>query len=924
MRNVLNRKAASYSRRCLHQSFLFNFTSLPYTPPYHNQRDLNMLKTLLPFAAVCVVSAERVSIPFGNGWRFHLGDDPAGCGAGPGGCSFATDVTGMECTNMESDPDRFTVEDCKTSCCYDDACMVWQQRSGQQDCYHGGSDAVCTAAKTDRIGGKREAAQPFQTNYSFAEVSYNDAAWDLISVPHDFAINGTFYESDDTLHGFLPRNVSWYRKTFTAPAGGSTVLRFDGAFHFKEIFLNGALYGTHRCGYTPFDVRVPSGMNTLSIRVDASFGSGHWYEGGGLYRHVEMVHYTSGSEFVWGGVFVDPAYTSGPVHVLAEVTTREISGAGQLTTKVTILDGTTVVAQGSLAGQVTVGEVTEYRLEVMPTTNLTLWSPANPKQYKVQVDLTDGAEVLDTVHVSSGFRNLVWSTSGLAVNGEVLPLQGFSHHNSFAGTGVMQSPRLDLFRARASMALGANYWRMSHNPYDESLYHILSSMGIMSWDENRDFGTLYTVDFETMIRHHRNHATVTVWSFCNEFECAKWLGNATGNAFQAVAKRHDPNRNTTVNLSPGTLDKSPLMADIIGLSHQNNHTFETYHGQHGEKPLILSECCSCTTERLTDRIAENTCMESQNSPKDLPYVSGSIGVWTLMDYFGEQQTWPKVTCEYGQFDAAGFPKPHAWYYARNWRNGGLDASVCRIVTMLSQNATEVSGVVGTSQAQLYVDGKKFGATLESDISGAVHWSLPAGTLSVDNVTLIAVGGSVHTLLQPEKAVRMELVIDVPSASTGTGSKVYLDGHDIALVRAQLLDSRNTVVTGTDSMVNVTWSVVSGPAKVLGVGNGNQSSHQHNQGNEILTYGGLARAVIQVTTDCVSSGRTAAMSADKEQGPVTFAADCTAVTDIVVEATAPGFTPARITIPTSGDVQYSPMEEAKQKVTTYTYLDDTQA
>ena len=51
-------------------------------------------------------------------------------------------------------------------------------------------------------------------------------------------------------------------------------------------------------------VRHGGTENVLSVRADASFGSGHWYEGGGIYRPVHLVHISSTVRFVHNGVFV--------------------------------------------------------------------------------------------------------------------------------------------------------------------------------------------------------------------------------------------------------------------------------------------------------------------------------------------------------------------------------------------------------------------------------------------------------------------------------------------------------------------------------------------------------------------------------------------------------------------------------------------
>ena len=58
----------------------------------------------------------------------------------------------------------------------------------------------------------RKTYQPPKEMYTFAEEALDDSTWPLVDVPHDSLVNGTFTDSGDDHHGFLPRNVSWYRK----------------------------------------------------------------------------------------------------------------------------------------------------------------------------------------------------------------------------------------------------------------------------------------------------------------------------------------------------------------------------------------------------------------------------------------------------------------------------------------------------------------------------------------------------------------------------------------------------------------------------------------------------------------------------------------------------------------------------------------
>ena len=61
------------------------------------------------------------------------------------------------------------------------------------------------------------------------------------------------------------------------------------------------------------------------------------------------------------------------------------------------------------------------------------------------------------------------------------------------------------------------------------------------------------------------------------------------------------------------------------------------------------------------------------------------------------------------------------------------------------------------------------------------------------------------------ATSMELSLDAPSVSTGTGSHLVADGEDVAMVRATLFDSAGNFAY--NSTGNVTFTVVSGPGKI---------------------------------------------------------------------------------------------------------------
>ena len=90
-----------------------------------------------------------------------------------------------------------------------------------------------------------------------------------------------------------------------------------------------------------------------------------------------------------------------------------------------------------------------------------------------------------------------------------------------AGVGMAVPDRVNLFRAQSMRAVGANAWRMSHNPPIPVMLDILDRVGVVVWDENRNFGDndIWVQAEGDMVKRDRNHPSIMVWSFCNEAGC---------------------------------------------------------------------------------------------------------------------------------------------------------------------------------------------------------------------------------------------------------------------------------------------------------------------------------------------------------------------------------------------------------------------
>jgi hypothetical protein len=156
------------------------------------------------------------------------------------------------------------------------------------------------------------------------------------------------------------------------------------------------------------------------------------------------------------------------------------------------------------------------------------------------------------------------------------------------------------------------------------------------------------------------------------------------------------------------------------------------------------------------------------------------------------------------------------------------------------------------------------------------------------------------------AVAIQLSIDAPSAMTGTGTALVLDGQDVGMLRASIVDGAGRVVPSATH--NVSFIIKSGPGRVLGVGNGDPTNHEPNQAAWRSAYHGLVRGIIQVTADSASPEwhRRALAEVDIDGGVRTQIHTGAGQNDepgaaIVVEASADGLSTGSVTVPVSSDM-----------------------
>jgi hypothetical protein len=815
----------------------------------------------------------------------------------------------------------------------------------------------------------------------------------IVDLPHDGIINGTVAETNLKSHGYLPLNTTWYRKHFNLPLewkGQAIWIYFEGIFRASVTYLNGEPIQYHDSGYTSFTVRLDN-VSSLSygeggetenvIAVKASSGgataySGHWYEGGGIYRPAHLVSAIP-VHFVPDGVY-GASQVIGPISdhdpndpmkgeyadVEFNPTAEIINTKGtkiELVVKFDIYDenGQTVATVNSQKVSIDAGETIFVNTTIPRVSKIELWSIARPYLYQMQACLilmipSSQLPPMDNVTHSIGVRHTRWDpNTGFYLNGKHFTWRGFNNHNDFTGVGVAVPDRVNLFRGQMMRAVGANAWRMSHNPPVPGLLDVLDRIGIVVWDENRLMGnyTHWMNNHRDMVKRDRNHPSIMVWSLCNEQECVFGFSSIIAGIFKEISKKADPFRPISANQNFNFGNGLSQVIDIQGVSHRDGDMFDTIHSRMPTKPVIGSECCSCRTQRGED-IADSSkktlgsfnadCNQNETGYQlDRKFVAGCM-IWTLFDYFGEPTPygWPLVVGSFGSFDVAGFPKPSAYWYRTWWYYGaksnaseeGYDIPVnppplpdpyatssqenvqggyiIRIVQSWEELANVSNRTIqvytDAPMAELTVNGKSQGL-VKISWQGWAQWDdIPYSpgkitATALDSQNQVKASHTVETAGAPAKIV---VTIDAPSEKTGTGTALVLNGQDAGMVSAAIVDSQGNVVPSYSDIV--TFRIVSGPGRIIGVGNGDPACHEPNKASWRSAYHGLARAIVQVTCNAASSlhHRKRLIQIDRDGGIRTHIVppgDTSPRDDaIVVEASAKGLGSSTVSIPVSTD------------------------
>ena len=498
---------------------------------------------------------------------------------------------------------------------------------------------------------------------------------------------------------FFYEGTVWFKKSFQAvPMEDYRTLLYFGAVNYDcRVWVNGKEAGHHVGGFTPFNYDISDlikeGENVVIVKVDNKRHAEDvptqifdWWNYGGITRNVKLVKVTP--------TYLED-YNLQLAKADAKAKKRQISFSARLNKKESGHKVTVLIPELKLEQQLTTdAEGTVSGTLFVATKKLQLWSPENPKLYRVDISL-DTSIISDSI----GFRTIETRDKQILLNGQPIFLKGISIHNEKPNGGGRANSAEDAHTLLGwAKELGCNFVRLAHYPHHEEMIREAEKMGILVWSEIPVYWTIAWKNLKTyenaqnqlrdMIARDHNRANVIIWSIANETPHSQERDTFLGNLAQYAR----------------SLDNTRLISmamEVTGASNYVNRlndnmnkyvdvvSFNQYIGWYRDvndapkmkweipynKPVIVSEFGGgakygyhgAKNQRWTEEFQENLYIENTAMLDKIEGLSGTTP-WILKDFRSPRRVLPDVQDYYNRKGLVSDKgeKKKAFYILKQW------------------------------------------------------------------------------------------------------------------------------------------------------------------------------------------------------------------------------------------------------------------
>ena len=743
----------------------------------------------------------------------------------------------------------------------------------------------------------------------------NDDSWQTVDVPHDFQISQPWVppakneKADNSdlasnvrsrlsSRGFKEMGIGWYRKTFTPDnswKGKRVLLDFEGIMLVGDVYLNGQRVGGTDYGYLGFDVDVTKLLhygqpNVIAVKANTqNADNSRWYTGGGLFRDVHLKVTDAQQYFTRHPLYITTPVVGADrstVKIQAEIACYLKQKNLKVKTRILDADGKTVYDQTRDIAFNRGQKINEYVVDSVTLDKPNLWSCETPYLYTAEISLIrpDGT-VSDQVREHFGVRKLEFSPEfGLKLNGKKVLLKGNANHHTLGALGAAAYPRAIEKRLQLLKQFGFNHIRTSHNPYSESFLDLCDKYGILVVDELYDkwltkfaggrveWTNLWQHDVPEFVRRDRNHPSVIMWSLGNELQTywdlpyADW-GVTPYRLQKTLLKRYDSSRPITVAMHPRGRNlktdslPAPLVLETDVASY--NYRYMYFPGDSRRYPWMMFYQSEANTAMMGPNFFE------MNRDKVL-----GLAYWGMIDYLGESNGWPAKGWVQGAFDVSLEPKPIAFLLKSMFKPDeptvhiGIidkeDNTVWNDVKVGTQRMSDhwnrkpgstlsLYTYTNADEVELFVNGKSVGKKTNDVKDNRTRDKLKWDGVKYEPGYIEAVAYKNGKVVARHK---IETTGDAVSLKAETDNSQWrADGIDLQHIRVFAADKKGRRVQTAQGEVNFK---VEGPAKIVGVINGNMASDELTVGDKRALYNGTCTVILR---------------SEKKAGKITLTSSC---------------------------------------------------
>jgi hypothetical protein len=366
--------------------------------------------------------------------------------------------------------------------------------------------------------------------------------------------------------------VIWYEREITdarteqnKQAGHRVLVRFGAVDYEAKVWVGGQFVGGHRGGHVPFDIDITDAFaqgstQRLTLRVyDSAYdltqprGKQYWgaqpesifyTPSGGIWQNVwlEIVPFVRIGDSSQGTLLRGNDIDSGKLHASVKVLGRpaghkysvelEVSLKGTPVSKTKRVDLPRDSSMISFDADMALSEdaktqLGESFLESFDDVRngVVLWSPDDPTLYDLVIRLYDGTSTLvDTVHTSTGMRNLSWSDGLLRINNKPHFQALFLDQGYWLDT-FMTPPSSEALKKdiELAQAMGFNGCR-KHQKVEDPIFHYWADhLGFLVWGEmanayafSAEYVKRFDQEWREAVLRDINHPCVVAWTPVNE------------------------------------------------------------------------------------------------------------------------------------------------------------------------------------------------------------------------------------------------------------------------------------------------------------------------------------------------------------------------------------------------------------------------